>query len=500
MDVRRSDDPWTAPIGSLPKREPGAPSYAVLAALHIGMFFAVSSLAALLVPAAQEASLTAAGGAAAVAAIAAFCGVAALRQYRPVAMWVADFSFAAAAVYLGIAAAAASLVAGSADRTALLCGALAATLVAGSGYARVRRIWLQITLVAGVGAAILALASLGNGMPAVVDGAYLLVLAGFVAAGAAGGVVRPVGSGYVLAAITALAGAHVALDGAAGLANLVPVAVLIAVAALLLRTGSASLLPVLVIGGVLLVPSALEPLFGAGRAFGLGLLGVGAAVAWLVVDVQRRAVQPKQTGGVFFCCTALVLLSSPFLTYQSATSVALLASLALVAFFGAAAAARRRPATVLSGLLLVLTVPPVLTRPFGDGQVATVLVQLSLAAAAVASAVLLDRRAPRPAAATGEDWLAAPGLDAVLDAPYPAVFDTAVRLIGMSGLQLQVVNRAAGRLLAGPAEAPVLGVAAWQTGPVTTRLRVVGPQPDGERFLQDLRGELERSNVVARPH
>lgn len=500
MDVRRADSPWVAPTGTGPGREPGDPGFGVLAALHLGMLFALSAVAALLAPTVDQPSLTAAGGAAAVAAVTAAVAVAALRRDHPVSLWVADFCFAASAAYLALTAATVALVAGSSGRTALLAGAAAGGTCAALVYVVLRRVWLQVATVAGLATSLLALVAGGEGVPDPVAALFLLIIAGFVAAGALSGAVRPIGSGYVLAALVGLAGAQVLLTGTAGVGYLAPVVVLAAVGALLVRTGSASLLPVLAIGGVVLLPQVLGPLFGGARAFGLSVVGVGAGVAWLAVDVQRRSVRPQHTGGVFLLCSLLVLVAAPILLAQSDALVALLAGLGLAAFFAAAATAGRRPATVLSGLLLVLTVPQALVEPLRGGSELTVVAQLGLAAAAIAAAVLLDGRAARPQAATGDGWLSAPGADALLDAPYPQVFDTTVRLLGGAGLALQLVDRAAGRVLAGPAQAPVLGVAVWQSGPVTTSLRVVGVQADTERFLRDLRAELAPRSVPGGPH
>lgn len=500
MAVRRWDARWTDPVGSAPARGPGEPSYPVLAALHLGLLFALSALAAFLVPSAGQPSLTAAGGCAAVAASTACLGALALRRPQPVFLWVSDFCFAASCAYLGLAAGALALVAGSSDRDALLVGASVGGSCAALLYLAIRRLWLQIATVVGLTTLLLTLVTGAEGVPDPVAALFLLVIAGFVGAGALAGAVRPIGSGYVLAALVGLAGAQVLLTGTAGVGYLAPVVVLLAVGVLLVRTGSASLLPVLAIGGVVLLPQVLGPLFGGARAFGLSVVGVGAGVAWLAVDVQRRSVRPQHLGGVFALCSVLVLLAAPILLVQSDALVALLAGLGLAAFFAAVALAGRRPATVLSGLLLVLTVPGALTEPLGGGSELTVVVQLALAAAAIAVAVVLADRVPRPAAAAGDDWLAAPGAQALLDAPYAQAFDSAIGLLGRSGLALQVVDRAAGRVLVGPAGAPVLGIAFWQSGPVSTSVRVVGAQPDVEAFLGDLRAALAPRNALGGPH
>jgi hypothetical protein len=254
-----------------------------------------------------------------------------------------------------------------------------------------------------------------------------------------------------------------------------------------------------VIAGVLLVPQLLAPALGEGRAVGLSLAAVGAAVAWLTVDLTRRSVRPPQTGGVFGVCTALVLVSTLIFARSDSLSD-LLEAAAVTAFFGAAAAARRRPATVLSGLVVVLSLPGALAEPLGGGYAVRSLLGLLCLAGAVWAAVELGKRGPRPATAPYQQelHLTGPGRDWTVTSPYPVVFDAVVTVLGRAGVPMQLVDRAAGRVAAGDAVRPLLVVAVWASDPVRTRVRAVGAPWDVDRLEADVAACVE--NQVAAPH
>lgn len=331
-------------------RAPGEPGCLLLAALNLVLPLALITLGVLFVLAAREASLMGAVGAVAVAVLGAVGGMAALRYEAGVFRWVADLSLAFAAVHGGIAVGALAGVAGASARVALLSGALVGTAAAAGLYGFVRRMWLQMATVGLAATSLLGLLSLSPQLPPLVEGVYLLVLAGFVAAGTAAGVLRPVPSGYAFSAVVALAGAQALITGRAGLAYVAP---LVAVAVLLAAAG----------------------------------LAAAAADALL----RRR---------------------------------------------GSAAGA---------------------------------------------------------AVPTDGDWLTAAGTHIVVTAPYPVVFDAAQRLLG--GLTLQVADRAQGRLLAGPATSPILGVGLWAAGALGTGVRAVGDPEDVERFLTSLRAQVEAQSA-----
>ena len=142
-------------------------------------------------------------------------------------------------------------------------------------------------------------------------------------------------------------------------------------------------------------------------------------------------------------------------------------------------------------MLIVLTVPDALVRPFDTSSPAAyVLAQALLAVAAVAAAVVLDRRAPRfPTGDGAEDWLARPGIELTVPVDPASVHDAALRLVSAAGLTVYLADRACGRVAAGSAEQLVLGVAAWAFGG-GSRVRIVGAPHDVQRFADDLTGDL----------
>lgn len=497
---RRWDRPWTAPAGSAPERGPGEPGFALLAAVHLAVFFGLgaagSVLAAVVQAFGKGTGLVA--GLVVTWLVVAGAGLVVRGRGTPLAAWVADLLLAYGALYLGSAVGLATQLSGASDPAASLAGCLAALPYLLACYAVHRRLWLQVATVGAAAAALVSALLLGDpDVPDPVYGFYLLVLAGFVAAGGLSGVVRPVRSAAVLAAVLATGGCQVLLRADVLGGSLVTLLVLALVTVAVVRTSNRSLLPVLLVAGVVLLPQLLAPGIGTARAIGLSLSGTAAVVALIAVDLARRSVRPVQVGGVLAACLVLLLVAQlvPIAASGRGAGVAdLLDTAAVAGFFTAAAAGRRRPATVLSGLLLVQTFPRALAL---DGPPAAQAVAgLVGLVGTVYAAVLLDRRAPRPAASPfeQEQALTGPGESWTLSVPYSQAFDAVVAELASAGLVLQLVDRAAGRVVAGDATVPWLTVAVWATDPVQAHVRAVGPPGNVETL------RLRLADRVAVPH
>jgi hypothetical protein len=495
-EARRWDRPWTAPAGSAPERAPGEPGFALLAAVHLAVLFGLGCVGSLLGGLARAYGTGAAlVGCLAVGWLALTAGGLRARARRaPLADWVADLLLTAAGAFLGAAVGVAAQLLGASDRQAELCGCLAALPFLLGCYVVHRRLWLQVGTVAAAAGALVSALLLGDDVPDPVYGGYLLVLAGFVACGALSGVARPVRSAAVLAAVLATGGCQVLLSADALDGTVVTGVVLAGVVTAVVRTRNRSLLPVVLLSGVVLLPQLLDPAIGTGRAVGLSLSATAAAVAWLAVDLARRAARPVQIGGVMAVCLALLLVAQLLPVTSGDGAAGLLDLVAVGAFFAAAAAGRRRAATVLSGVVLVASLPGTVT--FDGPAGAQALVGALALAGAVAVAVWLDRRAPRPAASpfAQEQALTGPGADWTLPVPYAQGFDAVVGELASAGLVLQLVDRATGRVVAGDAVQPWLTVALWATDPVQCHLRAVGPPANVARLRQQLDNRLVGSH------
>jgi hypothetical protein len=491
--VSRWDAPWTAPAGAAPERAAGEPGYGVLALLHLAVLFALSALGSLTQVATGTGSTATAFVLTAVVAAVAW-GVW-LQGRDPLRDWLSDLLIAASAVYLFGAVALLAHDQGASDARASLIGAGVALPYALGGYAVHRRLWLQVATVAAAAGTLVAALAQRPEVPHPAYAAYLLVLAGFLALLALSGVGRPVRSGYVLSALLATAGAQVLIDADTLAGSVVAVVVLAAVVAGVLLSGNRSLLPVTLLALVVLGPQLLAPALGDLRAVGLSLSATAATVAWLAVDLARRAVRPVHVGGVLAACLALLLVSFPFqLAHGHHDAVAsALHALTLVAFFGAAATGRRRSATVVSAVLVVLRVPHAFG---GSSRLANGLIGLAAVVLVVLAAVRLDRREPRPAAShwQQEQALTGAGREWTLPVPYGTAFDAVVAELSQAGLVLQLVDRAGGRVVAGDATVPWLTVAVWASDPVQAHLRAVGAPANVEQLQRQL------ANRVATPH
>lgn len=493
MTSRRWDEPWAAPVGSAPERPAGEPTPGQLALLHLGVLLALGVLGTAVGLVSDSSSDRAAGLSALVLwLVAGGVGAALLRRRTPWTAWASDLLLVAAAGYLFAGVSLLTHDAGLSSEGATLAGSLAALAWTLPAYVVHRRVWLQAGVVLSAAGALLAGLAMQPSVPDAVGGAYLLVLAGFLALTALSGLARPVRSGFVLAALLATAGAHVVVGVDALAGSLVALVLLALVAVGVVKGGNRSLLPVTVVAGVVLLPSVLEPLLGLGRAAGVSLALVAAGAAWLAVDLVRRSPRAPHVGGVFAVCLLGVLASYPFLLFHTEhDGLADLAhALAVTAFFGAAAAGRRRPATVVSGLLVVLELPGALA--FHAGQAAQGVAGLFALGGVIAAAVVLGRRAPGAAAAAHHQdvALSGQGREWTVVSPYPVVFDAAVGVLGAAGVPLQLVDRASGRVVAGDALAPLLVVAIWADDPVRTRLRAVGAPADVDLLEADVARRL----------
>ena len=504
MTDRRWDLPWTSPTGLAPQRPEGEPGFGVLAAVHLAVWFGASSLAgvALSVGGRNGGSLLV------VAALLLAAGGVVLVRRDPLSAWVADLLLALGVSELAGSAGVFANDAGASDATCVVIASAVALPVALALYAVHQRVWLQVATVASAATLLVAALERDDAVPGVVPGLFLLLLGGFLAMGCLSGVARPVGSGWVLSALLGAAGAQVLLREDALLGSTVALLVLGAVVWGVLQSRRTALLPVVLIASTVLLPQVLSPVLGGFHAFVLSLSLTGAAVALLAVDLERRSVQRVHVGGVMATCTTLVLFASfvgsfapsrgGHLSVGNGLSL-LLQAVALAGLFVAVAAARRRAATVITGLFLVPALPTALGALVGGSAVVTSLLGLPCLAGAVWVAILLDRRAPWPVTAPfqQEQSLTGPGREWTTVASYPQVFDAVVGVLGSAGLPLQLVDRAAGRVVAGDPVRPVLVVAVWASDPVRTQVRAVGQPWDVDRLEADVAARL---NSVEAPH
>ncbi len=505
MTTPRWDAPWTTPTGSAPERPPGEPGPGLLAVVHLAAYFGATAVAGIVL----EATGRSGTGLLVVAVVLGAVGFLALSRRTPLLNWVSDLLLAIAAGYAGTGAGLVAADQSASDETAAALGGLVALVVAGVAYALHRRVWLQVATVAAAAVVLGGGVERQSDLPDGLTGALLVVLGGFVAVGCLSGVARPVRSGYVVAAVVAAVGAQNLVDADALVGGLVTFVLLGLVGWGIVESRNRSLLPVALLAGAILLPQVLSPAIGTGKAISLSMASVAAAVGWLAVDLERRSVRPVQIGGVFAFCLLLLFLSgfgSVTLSFGDVDAadagdkaVAVLHALLVVAFFGAAAAARRRPATVISGLMAVGSVPSALADVFDGPSGLGGLFALPALAGAVWLAIRLDKRAPRPAAAPyqRESSLAGDGRDWTVVATYPVVFDTVVGALGGAGLALQLVDRAAGRVVAGDAAHPTLVIAVWASDQVRTQIRAVGDADEIDWLEGDVAARL---NALDAPH
>lgn len=500
----RWNDAWAAPRGLVPERPPGEPSPAALAALHVAVLFGLSaagSLAGALAGRSESAAVVTLVGLFVVTAAA---GMVLRRQAMPVTAWVADLLLAASVAYLFGASGTLAHQQGASDPASFLTAALVALPWAVGCYVLHRRIWTQVAVVLAFAVALQAALQMRPEVPDEVAAGYLLLLGAFLALLALAGLARPVRSAAVLAALSATAGARVLAEEQAGLGAVVALMVIGAVVLAILRTGNRSLVPVAFVAMTALAFPVLQPAVGGWQSASLSLVLAAALASWLVLDVARRTARPPQTAGVFAVGLVAVVVSELMLLGHGRHErlVDVVHALAITAFFVAAAAAPRRAVAVVSGLLVLAELPDAVTG--GGADAARGLVSLAVAGGAVLLLVRMRTWRPRPAAAPDrqEVALSGPGRDWAVVAPYPQVFDAVVGVLGRAGVQLQLVDRAAGRVVAGDALQPLLVVAVWGSDPVRSQVRAVGAPHDVDRLEADVAGWLaERTpNELARPH
>lgn len=489
MTTPRWDQPWVTPVGSAPTRAPGEPGPGVIALVHVAVFFGLSAVGSLTAGLVGRSEPAAAGVGLALALGCVLGGEAAWRMRSGMAAWVGDLLQAAAAVYLFGSVAVLCSYQGLPDHRSTLIASLAALPLAVLLYARHQRLWLQLASVAAAAGALLSALAGGPSVPDPVYGAYLLVLAGFITLGAMSGALRPVPSGCVLGAVLATAGAQVLLAADTLTGSLVTVVVLALVGWGLVASSNTSLLPVSLIAGVLLVPQVLSPLIGNGQAVAVSLTGVSAVTGWLAVDLSQRSVRRIHVGGVFASCTLFVLVGSLITAVADDHLLAsVLQALAVTAFFGAAVTARRIPAAVISGLIMLGSLPSSVAQATHGGSTAEGVMSLVAMAGAVWLGIRLSRRPRRPAAAPDQQEisLSGGGEEWTVVAPYLQVFDGVVAILSGAGVPLQVVDRAAGRIIAGDPVNPLLVVAVWATDPVQAHVRAVGSPAAVDQLQRDL--------------
>ena len=502
MPTQRWTDAWTAPAGLPPERPPGEPGPGVLAAVHLALFFGLAAATAGAAAVAGDSEEATALSLALLFLLTGLAGLVVRRQPDPLLAWVADVLLASSVAYLFGAAGTVAHLQGASDETSALAGTLVALPCAVAAYALHRRVWTQVAAVVAAAGCLQAALQTGPDIPGAVSAAYLLILAAFLAALAQLGLARPVRSAQVLAALLGTWGAHVLAREHASLGAVVAALVLAVVVLAVLRTRNRSLLPVALIAGVAIGPAVAEPALGTADAVGLALVVAAAGGAWLAADLVRRSARPPQVGGVFAAALLLLVVGQllPAAGDDDPMVVDALHALAIAAFFSASVAARRRPAMVVSGLILLSQLPD---STSGD-EVASAVVALGGAVAAVVVARRLAIRPVGPAAAphVQEVALAGPGREWQVVAPYPQVLDAVVAVLTAAGVPLQLVDRAAGRVVAGDPVQPLLVVAVWAQDLVRSQVRAVGAPHDVDRLESDLAGRLAQQapNELAGPH
>jgi hypothetical protein len=503
MATQRWSTSWTAPVGLAPERPPGEPGPGVLALVHVGVLLGLSALGSLAPLVAGKSDTAEVVTLLVLGAAAAAAGLLVRTNQAPLAAWVADLLLAASAGYLFGGAGSWAHLAGASDHAAFLTASVTALPWALAAYALHRRVWTLLALVLAAAVSVQAAVAVRPEVPDAVAGTYLLVLGGFLALLAVSGVARPPRAALVLAALLGTAGANGLLDSNALLGSVVALAVLAAVTGGVLVSGNRSLLPVVLVAGVVLLPQVLEPAIGLGQAVSLSLVGVAAVGGWLAADLVRRSPRPPQVGGVFAFGLAAVLVSGLLTGVGDGNALlGLVHAVGVTAFFGAAATARRRPAAVVSGLMAVAELPHALA--LGHDGAASGFASLLLLGVVIAVTVRLGTWQARPAAAPDQQELALTGAGRAwtVASPYPQVFDAVVAVLGGAGVPLQLVDRAAGRVVAGDPLQPLLVVAVWASDPVRSHVRAVGATWDVDRLEADVEARLAQRapNEVAGPH
>ena len=470
--------------------------------MHLAVLFGLAVLGVVAASVAGDSEEAGALSLAVLLVLSATAGLVLRRQADPLLGWVADLLLASSVAFAFGTAGSVAHLQGASDETATLTGALAAAAWGLAGYALHRRVWTQVAAVLSLAGCLQAALDAGSDIPAGVSSAYLLIVAAFLAALAQLGVARPVRSAQVLAALLGTWGAHVLAREHVAVGALVAAVVLVAVVAGVVTSRNRSLLPVALIAGVAVGPAVVEPALGTSDAIALSLVVAAAGAAWLAADLVRRSARPPHVGGVFAAALLLLVVGQvlPAAGDDDPLVLDALHALAVAAFFCAAVAARRRPATVVSGLVLLSQLPD---SSDGD-ELATAAVALLGAVAAVLVARRLAVRPAGPAAAPHlqEVALSGQGREWQVVAPYPQVFDAVVGVLSGAGVPLQLVDRAAGRLVAGDPVRPLLVVAVWALDLVRTQVRAVGAPHDVDRLEADVAGWLARlaPNEVAGPH
>jgi hypothetical protein len=485
---QRWNDPWTAPRGVVPERPPGEPGPGALAALHVAVFFGLSALGSLAAGVAGRSEVAAVVTLVVLFVLTAGAGLVLRRQAAPVMAWVADMLLAASVAYLFGAAGTLAHEQGASDPASFLTAALAALPWGVTTYVLHRRIWTQVATVLAFAVALQAALEMRPEIPDEVAAVYLLLLGAFLALLALAGIARPVRSAAVLSALAATAGARVLADDHAVLGAATALLVIAVVVVAVLRTGNRSLVPVAFLAVAVLAFPVLQPAVGGWQSASLALVLAALLAAWLAVDVSRVTPRPAQSAGVFAVGLVAVVVSDLMLIGHGRHegAVELVHALAVAGFFVAACAAPRRAVAVVTGLLVLAELPDAVTM--GGSDAAQGLVSLGVAAAAVVLMVQMRTWKPRPAAAPDhqEVALSGPGREWAVVAPYQQVFDAVVGVLSQAGVPLQLVDRAAGRIVAGDPVRPLLVVAVWAHDPVRSQVRAVGAPHDVDRLDHDV--------------
>jgi hypothetical protein len=335
----------------------------------------------------------------------------------------------------------------------VLTAAGVATIYAVALYLARRRVWVQTATVVAVVTLLLAALSTYDGIPDLAVGLCLTVVALYLVLAAIVGLFRPVGSGYVLAALVGGAGAWVLVDANRALAAFVIVTLLVAVfiGAVIERRP-----PLLSAGGVMafvLLPRVLVPDLGARLGIGLAIAGSGAAVAFATTSLTARVLGPRpRVGGLLAVATIGALIGLSILSFGHPDAGQVFGFVCVAVVCMAAAAAQRWWAVVLTGLALLVTgssLAKALTNsPAGS---AAILVGGGVAVAAVA--IARDRsRSKGPT----EEWrhLREVSFGASYLRVFPALQSSAEQL----QLRVAMADHTGGRLLLADRSGPRLDI------------------------------------------
>lgn len=459
---------------------PSEPGPVATALVQLATAFVLANIGAVVGTVGGSSRAGTAGAAVGLAA-AAFVGGVFLHPGRgPLAARVGDLAWAFSVVYLGVGAGAlladddvyAAIRAHATDSSVevhlkhrvVALAALVALVYAVALYLRRRRVWVQTAAVASLVTALLAALDTRAAVPDVVGGLYLVILAATLAVGAWHGFLRPVASGYVLAATVGGVAAWLLIGANRPLGTIVAFVLLGCVFVGAVRARRASLLaatPVLVF---VLVPRALVPDLGVQLGIGLAFAGLGAALAMATTRLAAGVLGPRpRIGGLLGVATFSSLIGLTILDIGKADAGSVAGYGCVAVVFVAAASARRWYAVVLTGLALLGSAGSLIDGVAG-GPVRGSLVLAG--AGVVALAVLLSR--PATAADPAQDAGWQPLRTVTVGSGYPRVFPALRAAAAESGFGVVLADHGSGRVLLSVRSGAAVDVRLWGSDAETT--------------------------------